>query len=831
MQFANALVPPSLQPNHRRILSSQTISTSSCSSATITPSSLAATNGRTRLGVQSTWMTIDSSSTTTGDGDDNGGRRNVNSRPSAADGGTSSRGSAFGRSKPIITTTPSTTRGSTKKSPGSNNTNNSDNNDRSKKRKYNRKLPPPTTESLARQTRRRRQAAYEKMRSSSLSNNNAPPSIWSFDSLFAAPVLDEDTFNAALSAGVPLPPRPDQGGAASATPPASKSEPKTVDKALTRMVEDRIYGYTRSPAGSIQYTASMLDSSRAVQFREGRRLGKALSINIDRLCYFAKKDLRHGKLEEAQEYYMKALEMDPSDGRPYLGLSRIAERRGDLEYAKGMLRQGIARSGVGFVTVRGPAEGGSGKKSKKNKDGEKEEGKDIGTIPDNGPNPFLLQALGTLEQRSGHLAHAEELYLQALRSRPSHAAAWVALAQLRTKELRQSAEAGRICYQSAENELRRIGAKPNAFVYTAWASMEYKKGIKDDAQGIRRARELYELALEADPRCSVAFLQLGVMESECGNFDRAKECFEKVLTFDQRNSRVLQAYAIMESRRPREDVDSRRVLDLFERALQANPRDAGVYQAYALYVVDLGDVDSARDLLRRGTEVDKRHAPVWQAWGVLETRYSTAKAARDVFQQGIWACAQPGGGQSGGRRCARLWQAWGVMEAQEGDHSAARRCFSRALDADQRNVAAVTAWTMMEADLGYLVDARSIFERTLKLFPSPSDDKMAIWRAWEIMEEQSGNTRAAQLVFQRSMRDSMSSREEALIPSNANVDVLTATADIKSLLNGKKEIEVSRWMTESNDFDAEVWMNNGSIEGKLPPSIMKKLRNGDTNKR
>lgn len=261
--------------------------------------------------------------------------------------------------------------------------------------------------------------------------------------------------------------------------------------------------------------------------------------------------------------------------------------------------------------------------------------------------------------------------------------------------------------------------------------------------------------------------------------------------------------------------------------------------------------------LRRGTEVDKRHAPVWQAWGVLETRYSTAKAARDVFQQGIWACAQPGGGQSGGRRCARLWQAWGVMEAQEGDHSAARRCFSRALDADQRNVAAVTAWTMMEADLGYLVDARSIFESkllmhriftlflfrlwnlslyyisagTLKLFPSPSDDKMAIWRAWEIMEEQSGNTRAAQLVFQRSMRDSMSSREEALIPSNANVDVLTATADIKSLLNGKKEIEVSRWMTEINDFDAEVWMNNGSIEGKLPPSIMKKLRNGDTNKR
>ena len=185
----------------------------------------------------------------------------------------------------------------------------------------------------------------------------------------------------------------------------------------------------------------------------------------------------------------------------------------------------------------------------------------------------------------------------------------MALAQLRTNELRQSASAGRLCYRSAERELQRIGARPNAYVYTAWASMEYKRGSSrgegyggggggdDGSKRTRLARELYQKALAADSQCSAAYLQLGVMESECGNFDEAESCFEEVLKFDQRNSRVLQAYAIMESRRtPREDVDSRRVLDLFERALKANPRDAGVYQAYALYVAELGDVDSARDL-------------------------------------------------------------------------------------------------------------------------------------------------------------------------------------------------------------------------------------------
>ena len=39
----------------------------------------------------------------------------------------------------------------------------------------------------------------------------------------------------------------------------------------------------------------------AVKFRGGVRLGNALAVNIDRLTYFAKKELAHGRLEEAEE--------------------------------------------------------------------------------------------------------------------------------------------------------------------------------------------------------------------------------------------------------------------------------------------------------------------------------------------------------------------------------------------------------------------------------------------------------------------------------------------------------------------------------------------------
>ena len=84
------------------------------------------------------------------------------------------------------------------------------------------------------------------------------------------------------------------------------------------------------------------------------------------------------------------------------------------------------------------------------------------------------------------------------------------------------------------------------------------------------------------------------MEADQENWDEAEECFEKVLTFDQRNSRVIQAYALMETRRP--EGSSRKAIDLFERALKVNSRDAGVLQPYALYVADLGDLEAAREL-------------------------------------------------------------------------------------------------------------------------------------------------------------------------------------------------------------------------------------------
>jgi len=268
----------------------------------------------------------------------------------------------------------------------------------------------------------------------------------------------------------------------------------------------------------------------------------------------------------------------------------------------------------------------------------------------------------------------------------------------------------------------------------------------------------------------------------------------------------------MEAKRP--DGNSRKAIGLFEQALQVNPRDAGVLQPYALFVAELGDLDAARELLRRGTEVNKRHAPVWQAWGVLETRHGKPDDARNIFQQGIWACGQLTGGQSGGYSCARLWQAWGVLEAKEGDHAAARRCFSRALDADSRNIPAVTAWALMEEQLGNIKDARMIFERALRKFEAGSKDKMALWRSYELMEQRIGDVEAAQATYQRSMRETfnIADADDDVSSSMIGLPGLNEVLNNVSSNKWNKEVEVVRWESTGG----EVWMNDRAIEGRAP---------------
>jgi len=136
----------------------------------------------------------------------------------------------------------------------------------------------------------------------------------------------------------------------------------------------------------------------------------------------------------------------------------------------------------------------------------------------------------------------------------------------------------------------------------------------------------------------------------------------------------------------------------------------------------------------------------------------------------------------------------------------------------------------MEEKLGNIQDARLIFERALRQFGAQSEEKMSLWRAYELMESQAGNLKAAQNVYQRSIRDAIVSKDDYQDYDSKNVtrkvEDLEPTRDDILKQSNSNEVEISRWNSKRNtgfgEKNAEVWLNEGSIEGKVPPSTMKK---------
>merc|ERR1712176_1601856 len=136
----------------------------------------------------------------------------------------------------------------------------------------------------------------------------------------------------------------------------------------------------------------------------------------------------------------------------------------------------------------------------------------------------------------------------------------------------------------------------------------------------------------------------------------------------------------------------------------------------------------------------------------------------------------------------------------------ARKCFSRALDADPWNIPAVTAWAKMEEELNNVMDARSIYERSLKRFSKctskESAEKEILWRAYELMESRLGNTVQAQSVYSRYIRECMSNNnnyyynnfygrfgEKNILLSSSSVKGISNENNIN---NDNNEIEVYR---------------------------------------
>jgi len=382
---------------------------------------------------------------------------------------------------------------------------------------------------------------------------------------------------------------------------------------------------------------------------------KVLKINLDLMSYAARRALQRKEFDKSEDLYRKCLQMDAYDGRAWVGLAKLYEEKNQMFKAKEILQSGLQK------------------------------------LP---RSPFLLQALGCIEQKQGQVVEALKLFQRAVEEDETHAASWVSLGKL--EERMKRSWRARQCYAKAAS------VEPNSFY--AWqclAVLEAREG------NLRAARSLFQKCTDVNPMNAASWQAWGTMERRAGNLDKAAELLQKGLKASPKNTFVLQALANIECERG----NTEKAIELLERAIEINPKDGGVYQAYAMLLARSGKRMQAREMFKRGCSEAKKHAALWQAWAVHELERKNVKEARSIFQQGVWEAGSD-------KKIFVLWQAWGLMEASEGNLDEARKYFARAVDVADRPSPSLAAWAKVEEEAGNLIESRELLEKALAIEPS-----------------------------------------------------------------------------------------------------------------
>ena len=198
---------------------------------------------------------------------------------------------------------------------------------------------------------------------------------------------------------------------------------------------------------------------------------RPLAINLDLLNHRARTLVRRRDAAGAEETWARCVELDPLDGRAYLGLAKLRRGRGDDGGAEAALRDGLR------------------------------------ALP---RSAYLLQAYGQLLERRGLADDALQLYARALRSEPAHEASWVACSLLLQR--RKQRAAAWQCLQFA-----RAVAPSSYFVWQVIGQWHAREGE------VAAARDAFKRSLRINVNNAATLHAWGVLEWRCANQELAAE--------------------------------------------------------------------------------------------------------------------------------------------------------------------------------------------------------------------------------------------------------------------------------------------------------------------
>ena len=414
----------------------------------------------------------------------------------------------------------------------------------------------------------------------------------------------------------------------------------------------------------------------------------------------------------------------------------------------------------------------------------------------------LLRQYALFESQQKKFSVAKDLLRRAIRSDPTHAQSWLALAMLESRnDTKMGNEAARDILRKAVREMK-ASVSSHAPLLAAWANLEDKLGDRRRAMWLlsncreregfsgqtmlqwamimgkgkmewerKMARCLLEEAVEKYPKDAHIKHALAIMCRRNGEWNRAKELFEENVSLDPNNiyswcglgMLLLSQGELEEAEKTflkgvgRSTVDEliadSKKLNTFQTGMNP-PTDRSkekfdLKKKHAKCIFHLAQISSSkygvevtRELYTIANFLDPKDSTIQFQWACLEKNQGNLEFARELFTE----CAQRSPTKS------RTFLNWGIMERRAGNYEAATTLFQRGLKIHRNSTPLWITWSVTERMRGSMEESRAVLERGVKCCRR----HLPIWIELSQLELQMSGPKAAQRILDRAAKASPS---------------------------------------------------------------------------
>lgn len=297
-------------------------------------------------------------------------------------------------------------------------------------------------------------------------------------------------------------------------------------------------------------------------------------------------------LSNAVDLFEKAIAVDPRHGAVYNAYGTLLLRRGRTDVAREIFARAVAANCTDITSVyHGYAkvelsEGNIDAARTILREGLRRTNLSDESISSSRTDrkPFLSHALGMLELNSHRVADAQEVFYEAI---------------------------------------ERFGNNSQLLLGAGLCEVRLGKDVA--------ARGLLERSVYADRRHAHAWQVWGVMEGRAGNFRAAKTLFEGGIKYCPEHGALWQAYATMESRLGNFDVAAR----LFATGIEKCSNHVPLYQAWACLELRGGNFAAAKKLILESLNRNKSQGATWLVAAKIEEKQDNLKGMESLLRQGL----------------------------------------------------------------------------------------------------------------------------------------------------------------------------------------------------